>query len=79
MVAQVDAHDRELDAVAIAQLAVGMSERAQVLDARRLEVGQVGGVVSDAHRVGLGEAHPQVDAEVAHGAPSRFRTSSTGT
>src|SRR4029077_20209084 len=33
VVAQVDAYDRELDAVAIPQLAVRMSERAQVLDA----------------------------------------------
>ena len=79
VVAHVDPDDRELEAVAVAQIAVGVTERAQVFHARRLEVGQVGGVVGDPHGVGLGEAHAQIDAELAHGAPSRLRTSSTAT
>ena len=76
VIAQVDSHHGELEPVAVAQLAVGVAERAQVLDARALEPGEVGGMVGDAHRVGLGEAHAQIDAEVAHGIPSRLRTAS---
>ena len=79
VVAQIDPDDRELEAVAVAQLAVGMPERAQVFDAGGFQVRKVGGVVGDPHGVGLGEAHAQIDAKLAHGAPSRLRTSSTAT
>ena len=65
--------------LAVAQFAVRMPERSQILDARGLEVGQVGGVVGDSHGIRLGEAHAQIEAEVVHGVPSRLRTSSTAT
>ena len=47
----------------LAPLGVRVAEVAQVLDAGLLEVRQVAAVVDDAHRVGLGEAHPEAVRE----------------
>ena len=57
-VSHVRLEDGDVGAL-LAQRRVRMTDRPHVLDARRLEVGEVGGVVHDPHRVGLGEAHAQ--------------------
>ena len=77
-VGDVDADHGEVDAL-LAQRRVGVPERAQVLDARALEIRQVGRVMDDAHGVGLGEARPDRDGErvvggdVARGAERAHR------
>jgi hypothetical protein len=45
-----------------------MPDGAEILDPRLFEIGKVGGVVHDAHGVGLGEASAQaVDERVVRG------------
>ena len=46
----------------LAPLGVGVADVAEVGHAGLLQVGQVAAVVDDAHRVGLGEAHPDAVA-----------------
>ena len=61
-VAAVGLEDDRLDAV-VAQRLVAAGKRAEVLDARDLEPDEVGGVVRDPLRVGLGEAHAYLGLE----------------
>ena len=58
---------RELVAL-VADGRIGASQRAEVGDPRLLEPGDVGGMVGDAHGVGLGESHTDgVGEEVVRG------------
>ena len=61
-IADSDLEDGEVDAVG-SELDIGVAGGAEVLHPCRFEVGKVGGVVHDAHGVGLGEPHPEAVAE----------------
>ena len=61
-VAGVDLGGRGLDA-RVPESLVAAGELPEVLDARGLEPDEVGGVVGDALRIGLGEAHGDLELE----------------
>ena len=61
-VAQGHLQDGDVEPVGL-QLLVRVADGPEVLDACLLQVRQVGGVVDDAHGVGLGEADPHLMGE----------------